>query len=53
MRRIVPALVIALQSSLIAFSVHSITQNVSPVYYLCIALINLVGIGLNLYALTK
>lgn len=51
MRFLAPALVIAGQSFLIAFSVHAIEQN--PLIYSWLVIVNLIGISVNLYTLTR
>ena len=53
MRFVVPALLIAFQSFLIAFFVLAIAQNIDPLIYSSLVIVNLIGIGLNLYALTE
>jgi len=51
--KIVPMLLIGVQSFLIAFSVGIIMQNVYPVAYLFLVILNLYGIALNVFNLTR
>lgn len=51
--KIPPMLLIGFHSLLIAFSVSNIMQNVYPGIYLFLTIVNLAGIALNVFILTR